>query len=421
MRFLGTLVWKEMRELLTVRMLVPFVAVLVLFLFIGRMLRGERKRAELPQPVLVVSADSGPVSDLIVRLLGQSGLMPERFSGPLDSALIQRSGNWVALVRVPESADVRLTRFEPVGLEVYTPLRGLSFGQTMRGAKVKTALARLDSVLARQQIERLAGGQEPEAIQHPLRKQEYVVLKGRVAPGSPEQAHGLLLGQTLLVPIILLLVIIYASQMIAASIGQEKENKTLETLLTVPVSRVLIVAGKMLGAAIAAVVISAVFMLAMGYYTTGFAEGRTGVPSAGTGLSGLGLSLTTEGVVVLGITLFLAIMAALALATLLAVFSEDAKSAQANITPLMMLCLIPYFFVLMFDISTLSLPLRVLVLAIPFSYPFLVPQALIFGNYRLIIFGIVYTGLFAVILVLLAAWFFQGERVLTARLRLRRR
>ncbi|MEO0023503.1 MAG: ABC transporter permease, partial [candidate division WOR-3 bacterium] len=237
--------------------------------------------------------------------------------------------------------------------------------------------------------------------------------------GSPEQAQGLLLGQTFLVPIILLLVIIYASQMIAASIGQEKENKTLETLLTVPVSRVLIVAGKMLGAAIAAVVISAVFMLAMGYYTTGFAEGRTEVPSAG--ISGLGLSLTTEGVVVLGITLFLAIMAALALATLLAVFSEDAKSAQANITPLMMLCLIPYFFVLMFDISTLSLPLRLLVLAIPFSYPFLVPQALIFGNYRLIIFGIVYTGLFAVILVLLAAWFFQGERVLTARLRLRRR
>ncbi|MEO0025395.1 MAG: ABC transporter permease [candidate division WOR-3 bacterium] len=419
MRFLGTLVWKEMRELLTVRMLVPFVAVLVLFLFIGRMLRGERKRAEAPQPVLVVSADSGPVSDLIVRLLGQSGLMPERFSGPLDSALIQKSGNWVALVRVPESADVRLERFEPVGLEVYTPLRGLSFGQTMRGAKVKTALARLDSVLARQQIERLAGGLEPEAVQHPLRKQEYVVLKGRVAPGSPEQAHGLLLGQTFLVPIILLLVIIYASQMIAASIGQEKENKTLETLLTVPVSRVLIVAGKMLGAAIAAVVISAVFMLAMGYYTTGFAEGRTEVPSAG--ISGLGLNLTTEGVIVLGITLFLAIMAALALATLLAVFSEDAKSAQANITPLMMLCLIPYFFVLMFDISTLSLPLRVLVLAIPFSYPFLVPQALIFGNYRLIIFGIVYTGLFAVILALLAAWFFQGERVLTARLRLRRR
>ncbi|MEO0052134.1 MAG: ABC transporter permease [candidate division WOR-3 bacterium] len=419
MRFLGTLVWKEMRELLTVRMLVPFVAVLVLFLFIGRMLRGERKRAEAPQPVLVVSADSGPVSDLIVRLLGQSGLTAHRFSGPLDSALIQKSGNWVALVRVPESADVRLERFEPVGLEVYTPLRGLSFGQTMRGAKVKTALARLDSVLARQQIERLAGGLEPEAVQHPLRKQEYVVLKGRVAPGSPEQAQGLLLGQTFLVPIILLLVIIYASQMIAASIGQEKENKTLETLLTVPVSRVLIVAGKMLGAAIAAVVISAVFMLAMGYYTTGFAEGRTEVPSAG--ISGLGLSLTTEGVVVLGITLFLAIMAALALATLLAVFSEDAKSAQANITPLMMLCLIPYFFVLMFDISTLSLPLRLLVLAIPFSYPFLVPQALIFGNYRLIIFGIVYTGLFAVILVLLAAWFFQGERVLTARLRLRRR
>jgi ABC-2 type transport system permease protein len=422
MRVLGTLVWKELRELLTVRMLVPFVAIMVIFLFIGRAIRGERKKASAPQRALVVTADTGQVVHSIVSRLEQSGLVVSRTDLPVDSA-VKRAGQegFDLVVVLPESIEKRLASFQPVAVEVYSLIRSFSFGGSGRGARVKSALSGVNAELARGQMLRVAPERDAEAVLKPLRSVEYVVLKGRLARGDPELIQGLVIAQIILVPMVLLLVVIYSGQMIAVSIGQEKENKTLETLLTVPVNRVLIVLGKMLGAAIAALVISAVFMGAMAYYTTAFADSSPELRVDPSITAALGLEMKQESVVILGVSLFLAILAALALATLLAVFSEDAKSAQANITPLAMLCLLPYFFTLLLDIQTLSLPLKVLIFAIPFSYPFLVPQALIFGNYRLIVFGLIYTALFALLMVVIAARMFQSDRVLTARLRLRRR
>lgn len=135
----------------------------------------------------------------------------------------------------------------------------------------------------------------------------------------------------------------------------------------------------------------------------------------------LGLNFTPEALTLIGFTLLLAIIAALALATLLAVFAEDVKSAQTVITPLIILCLIPYFFTMLLDVNTLSLPLKILLFAIPFSYPFLTPQALIFGNYPLILFGIGYMALFSALAIIITARVFSTDYLLTARLRLRRR
>ncbi|MEO0019600.1 MAG: ABC transporter permease [candidate division WOR-3 bacterium] len=418
MRILGTIILKEMRELLTRKMLLPFFAIMVLFLFIGRAIRGERKKASAPQRALVLVQEESEIGDTIISRLQQSGLLITNISEPKEQAITRaQKENFPLLIVLPESIDERLKRFEPATIETYTVIKGFSFAQTMRGVKIKSALGQINSWLAQRHLQTLAPEFNPENIENPLKTSEYVVLKGRLAPGTPELIQGVVIAQTFLIPIVLLMVIIYASQMIAASIGQEKENKTLETLLTVPISRVSIVLGKMLGAAIAAFAISAIFMGAMAYYTTAFSERPQQMPIDTNIASTLDLNLTPEGMILIGITLFLAILAALALATLLAVFSEDAKSAQAAIAPLMILCLVPYFFTMFFDIQTLSLPLKIFVLAIPFSYPFLVPQALIFGNYPLIIFGLVYITLFAALTVFIAARLFHSDLVLTAKLR----
>ncbi len=421
MRVLGTIILKEMRELLTRKMLVPFFAIMLLFLFIGRAIRSERKKAGAPEPALVLVRAASAIADTIVSRLQQSGLLITRTQEETQSAIERaQKEKFALLIVLPESLDERFARFEPVTVEAYSIIKGFSFAQSIRGVKVKSALAQINAELSRRQLKKIAAGLEPENIQNPLKTGEYVVVKSKVARGSPEIIHRLVISQTFLIPIVLLMVIIYSSQMIAASIGQEKENKTLETLLTVPINRVAIVLGKMLGAAVAAFVISAIFMVAMAYYTTAFSERPQEMPVNTNIASTLGLNLTPEGIILIGITLFLAILAALALATLLAVFSEDAKSAQAAIAPLMILCLVPYFFTMFFDIQTLSLPLKIFLLAIPFSYPFLVPQALIFSNYSLIFAGLVYITLFAAVTVFVAARLFNSDLTLTAKLRFRR-
>uniref|UniRef100_A0A7C4GJD6 ABC transporter permease n=1 Tax=candidate division WOR-3 bacterium TaxID=2052148 RepID=A0A7C4GJD6_UNCW3 len=424
MRTVGAIVAKELKEILTLRALLPFFAIMLVFLFIGRAMRSERQRSRGAQRAVVVDHDSSPLAETLKARLRATGLMLVETQADREAALeLARAEGASVLVVLPESLSERVQAHEPESIEVYTLVKGFSLTQTMKSLKLRTVVSGVNERLVAERLSSAYPGASAADLQDLVRTRQYVVVRDRLARGDPEALQGMVMSQTFLIPVVLLMVIIYASQMIAASIGQEKENKTLETLLTVPINRVNIVVGKMVGAAIAAVVMSAAFMVAMVYYGTSLTPD---VPAEASGSGAalmqqldLGLGLRSFALVAVG--LFLAIVCALALATLLAVFAEDARNAQATVTPLMLLCLIPYFFVMFFDVQTVSLPLRVVIYAIPFSYPFLTPQAAVFGNYGLILAGYGYMGLFAAATVFVAARIFSTDLILTAKLRLRRR
>ena len=72
------------------------------------------------------------------------------------------------------------------------------------------------------------------------------------------------------------------------------------------------------------------------------------------------------------------------------------------------------------DVSSLSLPLQILIFAIPYSHPILAARAAITGDYTIAIGGIIYVSIFTVAILYVAARFFATEKVLTARIKLRK-
>jgi ABC-2 type transport system permease protein len=83
--------------------------------------------------------------------------------------------------------------------------------------------------------------------------------------------------------------------------------------------------------------------------------------------------------------------------------------------------LIPYLLSFFADINSLPLPARLLVFAIPFSHPFLASQSIMLGRYAAVLFGILYMAVVFFILVALAARIFSTDRVLTMKLRWRKK
>ena len=422
MRFLLNIILKEARELLTPQMLVPFLAMMLIFLVIGRMIRSETARTAGPQTVLVSDLDRTALSEQVLADLSGRELGPVRFDGPTDSALAvaQRSGIGWVIVIPPGLAD-SVERQRPAGIEVYNIIRGFSLSQAMRDLELRSVFDRLNRRVTDERLQRLYPAADTAALRAPMRPREFVMVNGKLAPGNAKMLEGLVFSQTFLIPIVLMMVIIYSSQMIAASIGQEKENKTLETLLTVPIRRTTIVVGKMLGSSLVAIIVAGLFMVAMVYYMGSFTGS---MPSAGSipagTLASLDIGLTLRSFVFVAIALFLAVVAALALATLLASFADDAKSAQMTTTPLMMIVTLPYLFTIFLDLGSASLPVKLLVYALPFSYPFLTPRAVAFGNYGLVIAGYIYLAVFAAVCIFVAARIFNTDRILTAKLRFRR-
>ncbi|MEO0074274.1 MAG: ABC transporter permease, partial [candidate division WOR-3 bacterium] len=391
MRSIANIITKEVRELLTPRLLAPFVAVLAVMLIVGKTIRGERAKARLPQRILVVLHDTTvPVRQLVARL-NTTDLLCEFTSQPTESVLVAARNRLVSTVIViPRGTGQRLSALDSTEIEVYSVLRSFSATQAMRTLKVKELLDRLNRYLADSLVLHAFPDRPAQNITNPLRLRQFTVIANRTAAGDPGAITGIIMSQMFMIPMVLLMIIIYVSQMIAASIGQEKENKTLETLLTVPISRLTIVAGKMLGAVVVALVTTAIFFVAFSYYGGAFQQLES-VPGDGGGVSSmvsrLNLNLSAGSMILVAVTLLLGIVCALSLATLLAVFAEDARSAQAIIAPVMVLCLLPYFLAIFFDIETLSLPLRLLIYAIPFSYPFLAPRAVLFHEYGTIVRG----------------------------------
>jgi ABC-2 type transport system permease protein len=423
MRVLANILWKEARELLTPQMLAPFLATMVILLVVGKAIRGERERSKGPTTVMVADRDRTAESRRIIDVFKSEDLVVTESEGGSSALLARAKAAGIAwVVIIPEGLADSIAVLRPAEVEVYNIVRSISVTQALRGFAVKTILQKVNERIAAERLERAYPGSDPKAIQSPVRPKQFVMVKDRVAAGSADLLQGIVFSQLFMIPIILLMILIYSSQIIAASIGQEKENKTLETLLTVPISRVTIVIGKMLGAAAVALVISCVFIFAMVYYTGSFAEE---MPSAGAGgasiLSQLDIGLTLQSYLLVGVALFLAVLCALSLATLLAIFADDAKSAQMTVTPLMMLVLLPYFFSMFFDIETASLGVKLLIYAIPFSYPFLTPRSVIFGNYGLVFAGYAYMAAFAAACIFVAARIFNTDRILTAKLRFGRR
>jgi ABC-2 type transport system permease protein len=420
MRVITNIIVKEARELLTPQMLTPFVAIMVVFVFIGRAIRGERAKSSQPQSVIVADNDRTALSQSIVAGLESEQTTVIPAEGSADQLLATaRAAEVTWVVVIPERLEQRLAALETAEIQVYNVVRGFSITQMERSIKLRAQFDKANERLAREYLARAYPGAEPENLQDPLRTTEFVVVRDRIARGSADVLSGLVMSQTLMIPIVLLMVLIYSSQMIAASIGQEKENKTLETLLTVPINRTSIVIGKMIGAALVALVVSGIFMLAMVYWTGSFGSEMSAQAGATdmSALAQLGLSLGPQSYVLLAIGLFLAVLCGLSLATLLAIFADDAKSAQVSVTPLMMLVMIPYFLSIFLNVDAASLPIKVLVYAIPFTYPFLMPKAILFGNYGLVFAGFGYMALFATACIIVAARLFSTDRVLTAKLR----
>jgi ABC-2 type transport system permease protein len=244
---------------------------------------------------------------------------------------------------------------------------------------------------------------------NPTTRVDTTFFKGKEIQGlSPSTLSSMLMSQSIVIPIIVMMLVIMAGASVISSMGLEKENKTLETLLTLPVRRSQIVIGKIVGSALVGLIMAAIYMLGFSRYMTSF-------QSLDMNLADFGLALGMPDYLLVGISLFTALLAGLALCIVLGTFAKNYRSAQALVFPITALALIPTFIIMLKDFDTIPAVLQVLVFAIPFSHPMMAMRALMLDNYPLVIGGIAYTAVFTVVMVGVAVRIFNSDRLLTGR------
>ena len=134
-----------------------------------------------------------------------------------------------------------------------------------------------------------------------------------------------------------------------------------------------------------------------------------------TGISGdlgdMGFTLNVLDYLLIAISLFSSLLAALCGSIIIVTFASNYRSAQTLTYPITGLAMLSMFMTMMLDFSTLSLPLQVIVFLIPFSHPMMAMKELMVGNYLLVGIGIVYLIVLTVLLIAAATRIFTTDRV----------
>src|SRR3989337_922020 len=246
------------------------------------------------------------------------------------------------------------------------------------------------------------------------------IIKGKIESNvDPALLSQLLLSQSIALPVTIMILLTYSMQIAATSVAMEKEEKTLETLLTVPVDRFAILMGKLSSSAIVAGVGALTYMIGYSYLLGSVFMGVATGPSID--LVALGLVPSTFGYLLLGISLFVTLLSGLALAVVMSAFAEDVRGAPALVGYVYPLIFIPSLALMYIDINALPLAIKAILFAIPFSQPVIASKAVIAGDYLTVALGIIYVVAFTIILMYVASRLFATEKILTAKLRFKRR
>jgi len=88
--------------------------------------------------------------------------------------------------------------------------------------------------------------------------------------------------------------------------------------------------------------------------------------------------------------------------------------------PLSILLIFPMIIMMFTDVYALPFPLMIILLAIPFTHPMMASNVTFTGDYLTAVLGIVYVSIFTIVVLYVAARLFGTEKILTAKLKLRK-
>ena len=411
MSAISSLFKKELKELITPATILPIVMMAVIFGSLGGAINSIEDNITSAPVIGYINEDSGNFSDLVVSILEQSEVA---FSGSSVaqkeealSTLQQQNG--AALIIIPQNFSSDLENNVSGALEVTWILKGTGISDISGGASVDGLLYQIGTSISNQIIET----QSNESINAshalmPLKTNHNTYFKGQEIENiGAEMLIGIFSSQNSMIPIVMMLIILTSGGMVISSMALEKENKTLETLLTLPIKRTHIVSSKIVAAALVGLLFASVYLVGFNNYMGSLTGG------ASFDLSAYGFSISSVEMILLGLIVFLTLIAGLSLCMLLGTLATNYKSAQTLTFPITLFALIPMFITMFADFTTLPLPAQIGLFLIPFTHPMIAPTQLMLNNYSLVMASLLYVGVFSAITIMIVVWVFKTDRLIT--------
>ena len=430
MSHMTSIIRKEVRELLTPGSVISVLVMVVLFAGLGGLIGGEvDSAAELPTFGFVVDEDGQYYNDWNPYdvLCNETNYGAEADSKIIlmnsaygdDEAILaeMREKGITSVLALPDADSFResMTNGTQVTMKQYYLYEPTGLFGTVSSSVLSSVVSILNTSLSQEIMSSAGTGLDYDFVTNPIvsgTNDVSTIVDGEVHTGiTPSDISNEITSQTLMIPIVIMIIIMMVGSIVISSMGSEKENKTLETLLTMPIKRTSIVSGKIVAAAIVGLVYGLAYMVGMSIYMGSMTGTIAG--SSSVNLEDLGMSLDILDWFLIMVSMFLAIVCALGICMILGAFAKNYKSAQTMTMPLSILAMIPMFIIMFTGWYGSGGVLQMITFAIPFSHPMMAMQALMYGDMTLVLGGIGYMAVFALVSILITVRLYNSDILIT--------
>lgn len=402
----GNFLVKELKELIRDPKIILGMIILPLIMFpiLGVIMSFSMKAAQetvAKIAVLVINHDTGENSTQFINHLKFSmNVFEVDVSNITEAVPLLTTYNATEIIEIPANFSQCADAGESVTIKVYSVFSGAGLFEGA-GASILDGL-----------VEQFNRDLAPNLVV----PEKSVIIKGQVIEKVDSRTlGGLMMSQAIVLPITIMILLGYSMQIAATSVAMEKEEKTLETLLTLPMDRFAILMGKLSGSIIVAAIGAVAYMVGFNYFMSSF---TTALPAEiSLDLASLGLAPSPFGYLLLGTSLFVTLLSALALAVIVSAFAEDVRGAQSIVGNIYPLVFIPSLLLMYLDVNALPLALKIFIYAVPFSHPIIAAKAVTMGDHLTALIGIAYVAAFTIAIMYVASRLFATEKILTAKLR----
>jgi len=421
-----SLVIKEVKELVRDPKILVGVILMPILIFpvMGSAIQISQEsvqRAVRGASFAVWTDDDGFVTDALLDYLYTNNTVVPIEADTLEEALTLFTGtDSNAFVYIPDGYNDNITRGRQGAVKIYANLKDLNMAETQSTDLVSNLINIYNYYFSISKIQSLMANAEAigtaTGYRNPITIGYASILKGSVLEIPPSAIFNLVMSQSIMLPIMVMMMVMFAIQMAATSIALEKEQKTLETLMTLPVSRMTILGGKLSGSIVIAIAGSISYLIGFGYYMN---SAFSFVPEAmSMNISDIDMGITPLGFLLVGVVIFVTLVSALAMALSVAVFADNVRSAQSFTGVLITPIMIPALVLMFSDIEMLPQTFQYIMLIIPYTHSIIATKAAFLGNYFIVLRSIFFISVWTVAVLYIAAKIFSTERIITARFNL---
>lgn len=436
----GNLFKKELGELLTKQAIISMVFTLVLFVVLGQVIGNSMDDSFDYSSVNVCVKDDSEFTKNVVDRINSSE------STRLNIVELQSDNYYDELKRlglkyvvvIPEGYGDSIIKDNSPAELIFASEVKPGFSTSMSSMSSTEAIDVFEEYTADEAMEATynLSAEQVELIRSPAKLVEYSAANGKSVKASPSEITAILMVQSMIAPFAIFFLMLMASQMIMTAISTEKIDKTLETLLSTPVSRMSVLMAKMLAALVSALINAVVMIIGFAIYMISLVGGVAGnivesgavdqmTASAAESLGGadavsvtqaiadLGFSISGLDIILFGLQLFLSLAIGLSLSLILGAMATDVKSVQTLTMPIMMAVMLPFFVTMFVDFGSMPTAFKAVMFVIPFTHSYNALSNLMTNDTAMFWGGFAYQIAFFAVCMFLAVRMFTSDKLFT--------